>query len=156
MLSKQLIDKKPETLESLLRFLIYIVLHQEKAATPGKGEPATINESTKKTLLELLRSDDKLQETIFGATQKPQMDEIHLNKEDLLQSMTKGIQLRAKQTNEELLLDVEEKDMLRANRVAFKFISFKTPASMPPMSTSSHAKMTLPNSFFFTFKFYTF
>jgi hypothetical protein len=52
-----LLDKKPDTLESLLRFLIYIVLHQEKTQSIDQ---------TKKSLLELLKSDDKLKETIFG------------------------------------------------------------------------------------------
>lgn len=57
ILSPALIAKKPETLESLLRFLIYIVLHQEKAS---QTDPQKVSESAKKTLLELLKSDEEL------------------------------------------------------------------------------------------------
>jgi len=63
ILSPALIAKKPETLESLLRFLIYIVLHQEKAS---QADPQKVSESAKKSLLELLKSDEQLQATIFG------------------------------------------------------------------------------------------
>lgn len=69
------------------------------------------------------------------------MEEISNKDDAMLYGMVKGIQIRAKQTNEEILLEVESKDMLKANRVAFKFISFKTPASMPPISTKSNTTM---------------
>ena len=56
--------QSPEQIESLLRFLIYLVLHKEKMSPEeyaksqeGKDSPT---EQTKKSLLELLKNDESL------------------------------------------------------------------------------------------------
>ena len=48
-------------MESLLKFLIYIVLHKEEApdASPQKDQ-------AKKSLLQVLKTDDKLRDELFG------------------------------------------------------------------------------------------
>lgn len=57
----QLKPLNPESVESLLKFLIYIVLHKEEApdATSQKDQ-------AKKSLLEVLKTDDKLRNELFG------------------------------------------------------------------------------------------
>jgi hypothetical protein len=149
-----LIDKKPETLESLLRFLIYIVLHQEKTSS---GDPDKITEHTKKTLLELLKSDEKLKDTIFGAQEKPKMKEVQaIEKITALQGLTDKLRAKAIMTRDEMRLDVEANDLLKANRIAIKFISFRTPSSMPPQAAGTDKSTQLPSSLVFMFRFYTF
>ena len=45
-----MVEKKPETIEPLLKFLIYLVLHKEEL---NEDKPDV--ENTKKSLLELLK-----------------------------------------------------------------------------------------------------
>ena len=79
-LGQSLLDKggkSAEQVESLLRFLTYLVLSKEQMSpeeykkTLGGGktdqtQQPKVTEQTKKSLLELLRSDPNLRETIFG------------------------------------------------------------------------------------------
>lgn len=52
---------KPESVESLLKFLIYVVMNQEdvKAEGGGDGQQA-------KSLLDMIKTDEKLRSQIFG------------------------------------------------------------------------------------------
>lgn len=68
-LPASVLGKSPEQIESLLRFLIFLVLHKEKM-TPEEYEKSAKEDSsrterTKKSLLELLKTDDSLRNTIF-------------------------------------------------------------------------------------------
>lgn len=80
---KKLMGQSPEQIESLLRFLIYLVLHKEKMDPEEykKGEAAgeskeSQTERTKKSLLELLKNDESLRQSVFGqiAGQQTQAD----------------------------------------------------------------------------------
>ena len=66
--------QSPEQIESLLRFLIYLVLHKEKMdpeeykrGGQGVDSRESQTERTKKSLLELLKNDDSLRKSIFGS-----------------------------------------------------------------------------------------
>jgi uncharacterized protein YhfF len=50
-------DLKPESVESLLKFLTYIVLNQEQTSDDA---------SESKSLLEMLKTDDQLRNQLFG------------------------------------------------------------------------------------------
>lgn len=56
--------QSPEQIESLLRFLIYLVLNKEKMTpedySKDAKDPTSKTEQTKKSLFELLKSDDNL------------------------------------------------------------------------------------------------
>jgi hypothetical protein len=54
---KQAVEKKPETIESLLKFLIYLVLHKEEVSVDERGDEAKVFE-TRISLLELLKQDN--------------------------------------------------------------------------------------------------
>ena len=65
-----IMGQSPEQIESLLRFLIYLVLNKEKM-TPedyqkGSSDPESKTEQTKKSLFELLKSDEGLRQSLFG------------------------------------------------------------------------------------------
>ena len=55
----------------MLRFLIYLVLHKEKMSPEeynkqGHANNETTAEKTKKSLLELLKNDESLRQSVFG------------------------------------------------------------------------------------------
>lgn len=73
-----------------------------------------------------------------------------------MKGVKKGTAGKVRMTRDEMRMDIETNDVLKANRISVKFISFKTPSSMPPTALGSSDLMRLPSSLFFTFKFYTF
>lgn len=54
---QSLLQQKPDTLESLMKFLIYLVLHKEEL-TPKEGE--TRSHKAKQSLYELIMNDQNL------------------------------------------------------------------------------------------------
>ena len=72
---KSIMGQSPEQIESLLRFLIYLVLHKEKMDPEeykrgGQGSIESRDsqtERTKKSLLELLKNDESLRKSVFGS-----------------------------------------------------------------------------------------
>ena len=66
-------QSSPEQIESLLRFLIYLVLHKEKMDPEeykkgSAGDQESQTERTKKSLLELLKNDESLRKSVFGGS----------------------------------------------------------------------------------------
>lgn len=84
-LPASLVGQSPEQIESLLRFLVYLVLHKDGGVeSKGKMSPRTYAgsagqtqsqaEQTKKSLLELLKSDESLRQSLFPGTPMRQND----------------------------------------------------------------------------------
>ena len=78
-LPSSIIGKSPEQIESLLRFLVTLVLHKEEMSpeeyenkTEKLGQTRT--ERTKKSLLELLKSDESLRQSLFPGSAVRQED----------------------------------------------------------------------------------
>ena len=71
---KGIMGQSPEQIESLLRFLIYLVLHKEKMSPEeykqGGAAAESQTERTKKSLLELLKTDESLRTSLFGSIQQ--------------------------------------------------------------------------------------
>ena len=74
-----MLQQKPETIEALLKFLIYLVLHKEEVEVDEESA-----EKTRKSLLELLKTDDMLRERIFESmpNQKEKLLSIMEEEED--------------------------------------------------------------------------
>jgi len=123
------------------------VLHKEEApdATSEKDQ-------TKKSLLEVLKSDDKLRNELFGHINNVSIAQTkELSQEDK-QSLAKLGLMNIKHSQHDnskssVNIDLEMNDSLPRSNIGLKFVAFKTP------STSA---VSFPKSLFFTFKFFTF
>lgn len=139
---------KPDSVESLLKFLIYVVLHKEEAPNTDTAS----KDQAKKSILDLLKSDEKLRSELFGhLNQNDRQNSKDLSQEDR-QTLAKLGLMNISSANlnnikSNLNIDLELSDALKRSNVTIKFVAFKTP------STSSAA---FPKSLFFTLKFFTF
>ena len=65
-------SKNPEQLDSLLRFLITLVLHEQKMTPEDYQNQGMMDQSAtakaKKSLLELLKNDESLRQSLFPST----------------------------------------------------------------------------------------
>jgi hypothetical protein len=103
-------------------------------------------ETTKQSLIELLKTDNNLLKSIFGRNQP-----VPLNPEptidDLRREAQKHLQDLNLKADRHIDMELEYNDILKASLCSFKFIALKTPAS---------SLLQVPSSIFFTFSFYTF
>lgn len=131
-----------------MKFLIYVVLHKEEAPNTD----TTSKDQAKKSLLDLLKTDEKLRNELFGhLNQNDRQNSKDLSQEDR-QTLAKLGLMNISSANlnnikSNLNIDLELSDSLKRSNVTIKFVAFKTP------STSSAA---FPKSLFFTLKFFTF
>lgn len=153
-LPASLAGQSPEQIESLLRFLIYLVLHKEKmsprtyekAGGPGGSEA----ERTKKSLLELLKSDESLRQSLFPGTamhrneSQQAMQQVSEQDKRRLAGLGANIGLGRQQLRDPAAeagagllgatvnMELEHNDVLKASTVSFKFVAFQSPSSLPP------------------------
>jgi hypothetical protein len=130
-----------------LKFLIYIVLHKEEAPNA-----TTSKDQAKKSLLDVLKTDDKLRNELFGHLSSPDNNQTkELSQEDKQALAKLGLMninsAKLDNIKNNVNLDLELNDALQRSNVALKFVAFKTAST----STSS-----FPKSLFFTLKFFTF
>lgn len=112
-------------MDSLLRYLIYIVLHDESQETA--------NDRVKQNLLDLLKTDDYLREQLLGSIGAVKNKSHTLSEHECQELVRMGLisaqtQQKVQQAHS-VNMDLEMNDQLSEHLFSVKFVAFKTPTA---------------------------